>query len=185
MRHSVLLDPDGSPRLIARLLAMHGVIRHRGPDGEGFLLCDDGGNVTHATQPDALKSRTTAPRVGFAFRRLKICDLSTAADQPMGSADGKTWIVFNGEIYNFRELRSDLRPRGMCSAVTAEPRSSLQPSKSGAKTVSLGSMACGPSSFSIAPNRLVVSRDRFGIKPLYWTIDDSGALLLAWRSSRS
>ncbi len=178
---SVLLDPAGSPRLIARLLAMHGVIRHRGPDGEGFLLCDDRGNVTHATQPDSLNATTTAaPRVGFAFRRLKICDLSTAADQPMGSADGKTWIVFNGEIYNFRELRSELEAKGHVFR-----------SRGDTEVILAAFEEWGEDCFArldgmwaivildLRRNRLVVSRDRFGIKPLYWTIDDSGALLLA------
>ena len=109
---SVLLAPHASPKLISRLVAMHGVIRHRGPDGEGFLLSDGQGKVIHATKPDTLIAATTAPRVGFAFRRLKICDLSEAADQPMGSADQKIWVVFNGEIYNFRELRAELEGLG-------------------------------------------------------------------------
>jgi asparagine synthase (glutamine-hydrolysing) len=51
-------------------------------------------------------------RVGLAFRRLKILDLSEAAAQPMSSPDGALWIVFNGEIYNFRELRRELEAGG-------------------------------------------------------------------------
>src|SRR5437868_1694234 len=103
---SILLDPTGSPRFTSRLAAMHGVIRHRGPDGEGFLIAGEGGEVIRSVTVDQLAAPAGA-HVGFAFRRLKICDLSAAADQPMGSADQKMWVVFNGEIYNFRELRAE------------------------------------------------------------------------------
>src|SRR5215213_5734346 len=108
---SVVLDPRNPARLIERLIAMHAVIRHRGPDGEGFLAASADGSVVCNAEADALPS-ITAPRIGFAFRRLKICDLSEAANQPMGSADRKTWVVFNGEIYNFRELRAELEAVG-------------------------------------------------------------------------
>jgi asparagine synthase (glutamine-hydrolysing) len=177
---SVFLDPAGSPRLAEQLLAMHGEIRHRGPDGEGFLLCDNRGNVTRATRPEALDATNTTPRVGLAFRRLKICDLSTAADQPMASADRKTWIIFNGEIYNFRELRTELQAKGHVFR-----------SQGDTEVILAAFEEWGEACFSrldgmwaivildLRRNRLVVSRDRFGIKPLYWMIDGNGALLLA------
>ena len=65
----------------------------RGPDGAGLWTSVDG-------------------RVGLAHRRLAIIDLSTAAAQPMVSADGKLRIVFNGEIYNYKLLRAELAGRG-------------------------------------------------------------------------
>src|SRR2546428_3689369 len=71
---------------MARLLA------HRGPDGEGVLA--DGA-------------------VGFSHRRLAIIDLSDAAVQPMTTVDGRLWITFNGEIYNFREIRHELEGHGV------------------------------------------------------------------------
>jgi asparagine synthase (glutamine-hydrolysing) len=75
------------------LLAMRAALEHRGPDGCGLFAA--------ANHP-----------VGLAFRRLAIIDLSRAADQPMSSEDGSIHIVFNGEIYNFRELRAELTSRG-------------------------------------------------------------------------
>src|SRR5262245_39967647 len=96
---SVLIDPSGSPRSIPRLLAMHAGIRHRGPDGEGFLAVDRRGEVHRSATAEQLASIDGA-RIGLAFRRLKICDLSEAADQPMASTDNRVWLVFNGEIYN-------------------------------------------------------------------------------------
>src|ERR1700674_1584147 len=71
-------------------LAMTAALSHRGPDGEGIHL--DG-------------------PVALGHRRLSIIDLSDAAKEPMTNEDGSLWLVFNGEIYNFRELRKDLEPR--------------------------------------------------------------------------
>src|SRR5262245_51777699 len=107
---SVLLDISGSQRFASRLLAMHSVIRHRGPDGEGFLVLDAHGALARTDNAEPLHA-IAKPRFGFAFRRLKICDLTQAAAQPMGSADGRTWVCFNGEIYNFRELRRELEAK--------------------------------------------------------------------------
>jgi asparagine synthase (glutamine-hydrolysing) len=72
------------------LKEMNDAIAHRGPDGDGFFL---------------------APGIGLGHRRLAIIDLSTG-DQPMASHDGSIQIVFNGEIYNFRELRQSLEAKG-------------------------------------------------------------------------
>lgn len=73
------------------LLSMARVLSHRGPDGEGVWI---------------------AGHVGLAHRRLAIIDLRTLAAQPMSNEDGSIWITFNGEIYNFRELRADLASQG-------------------------------------------------------------------------
>lgn len=80
-------------RVVARqeLVRMASALVHRGPDGEGVWV---NGNV------------------GLAHRRLAIIDLTTAASQPMSNEDGSVWITFNGEIYNFQELRQELEKRG-------------------------------------------------------------------------
>ena len=72
------------------LESMNGAIVHRGPDDDGFYVHDN---------------------VGMAMRRLAIIDLA-GGKQPMHNADRTKWIVFNGEIYNYRELRADLDKRG-------------------------------------------------------------------------
>jgi asparagine synthase (glutamine-hydrolysing) len=84
------LNLDGRPADRERLVDMTRSIRHRGPDGEGFHL--DGA-------------------VGLGHRRLSILDLETGA-QPMTTPDSRAWIVFNGEIYNYVELRRELEARG-------------------------------------------------------------------------
>ena len=175
---SALLDSIGTQSLAPRLLDMHAVIRHRGPDGEGFLLADGEGAVTRTEAPEGLRGLPAC--VGFAFRRLKICDLSDAAAQPMGSADGRTWAVFNGEIYNFRDLRRELESNGRRFR-----------SRGDAEVVLAAYEEWGEGCFArfegmwaivildLHRDRLVVSRDRFGIKPLFWAVDDKGALLFA------
>src|SRR5581483_6246306 len=82
--------PLGADEGRALVQRMCDVIRHRGPDDEG-ILCADG--------------------VGLGMRRLSIIDLSTG-HQPIHNEDGTVWIVFNGEIYNFRELRRELDAAG-------------------------------------------------------------------------
>src|SRR3954465_9614152 len=75
------------------LTAMRAAIVHRGPDGAGLFV-----------SPDA--------RIGLGFQRLRVIDLSPVADQPLPNEDGSIQIVFNGEIYNFQEIRRELQARG-------------------------------------------------------------------------
>jgi asparagine synthase (glutamine-hydrolysing) len=86
-----LVDPTGAPIDSALLSQMTRAVASRGPDGEGFWH---------------------APGVGLGHRRLKIIDLSEAGAQPMGNADGSVQVVFNGEIYNFMDLRAELMGLG-------------------------------------------------------------------------
>src|ERR1700687_2609933 len=72
---------------------MRDVMAHRGPDGAGTWISDDG-------------------RVGMGHRRLAIIDLSEAAAQPMCNEDGSLWVVFNGEIYNHADIRAELEQCG-------------------------------------------------------------------------
>src|SRR6476660_6758110 len=75
------------------IVRMRDEMTHRGPDDSGELIFDQG-------------------RGGFGFRRLSIIDLSAAGHQPMHGCNERTWLVFNGEIYNHADLRADLEKRG-------------------------------------------------------------------------
>jgi asparagine synthase (glutamine-hydrolysing) len=86
-----MLGLNGAPADRSVVARMTASIRHRGPDGDGVYM--------------------KGP-VGLGFRRLSILDLSHAADQPMISDDGQLILVFNGEIYNYVELRSELKALG-------------------------------------------------------------------------
>ena len=107
-------------------------IRHRGPDDEGYVLANTNTCVARPYGGDDTDHGMNLPNISiaehltfnlaFGFRRLSILDLSTAGHQPMASADGKLWIVFNGEIYNYVELRNELSRLGhtFCSSGDTE-----------------------------------------------------------------
>jgi asparagine synthase (glutamine-hydrolysing) len=131
----------------ARLLAaMCTAIRHRGPDGEGFLV---------------------EPPVALGMRRLSIIDLE-GGWQPIGNEDGTIQVVFNGEIYNFRALRAELERLGH----TFRTRSDTETIVHGYEQWGDGVLEHLRGMFAIAlwdrpRQRLLLARDRFGIKPLY------------------
>lgn len=131
------------------LKRMADTIAHRGPDDEGYYL--------------------SGP-VGLGFRRLSIIDLTTG-HQPLSNEDGTVWIVFNGEIYNFEELRNDLLARGHIfrTRTDTEVIVHLYEEYGPACVERLRGMF----GFAIWDDRrksLMLARDRVGIKPLYYAI---------------
>ncbi len=138
-----------------RLHRMGAVLAHRGPDGAGLMA--DG-------------------QIGLAHRRLAIIDV-TAGAQPMSNEDGSIWIVFNGEIYNHTDLRRDLQARGHQYKTRCDTETILHAYEE------FGDRAPeqlqGMFAFAIwdAPaRRLLLARDRLGIKPLYVSYDGSELL---------
>jgi asparagine synthase (glutamine-hydrolysing) len=136
------------PIVLQNLKRMAETISHRGPDSEGFFLED---------------------HIGFAHRRLAILDVSPRGAQPMTSKDGNWTIVFNGCIYNFLELKQELLSKGHSFISSTDTEVIVE-----------GLAAYGPQFFERlngmfavgAWNRkeetLYLSRDRFGVKPLYY-----------------
>lgn len=125
----------------------------RGPDGKGQWTSDD-------------------ERVGFGHRRLSIIDLSEAASQPMISSDGKLVVTFNGEIYNYRELRQELEAKGrtLQSNSDTEILLHLYAEKGDAMVHDLRGMFA----FAIwdaEKKNIFLARDPYGIKPLYYADD--------------
>jgi asparagine synthase (glutamine-hydrolysing) len=149
-----ILSFDGAPAGTAVLKAMSDALRHRGPDADGFY-----------------EDATAAPAIGLAHRRLSIIDLSHAADQPMPSEDGRIQVLMNGEIYNFRELRLPLEARHVFrSRGDTEVVAHLYEERGEDCIASLDGM------FTLAiwdarERRLVLARDPFGKKPLYYWHD--------------
>jgi asparagine synthase (glutamine-hydrolysing) len=142
--------------LTHRIGASLDALRHRGPDGEG---------------------RWTSPelRVALGHRRLAIIDLSTDAAQPMATEDGEHAVSFNGEIYNFRELRAHLEQRGHRFRTSSDTEVLLQACRAWGP-VETARRALGMFAFAYVDgprHRLWLVRDRFGEKPLYWSHHDS------------
>jgi asparagine synthase (glutamine-hydrolysing) len=175
---SAVLDPSARPGVIRALAALHRPILHRGPDGEGLVLLTPEGEARRFPTFDS--APVEAPSVaGLAFRRLKILDVSDAAAQPMASADGRVWLVFNGEIYNFADLRNELKAAGAVFRSTGDTEvvlAAYQRWGTGCFERLDGMWAIVILDFE--KRKVVASRDRFGIKPLYWCVAD-GRLLLA------
>src|SRR5439155_23958862 len=109
--------------------------------------------------------------VGLGHRRLAIIDLATG-DQPMSSDDGRVWIVFNGEIYNFRELRRELEAAGARFRTQSDTEVILRAYE--ADGPACVSRLRGMFAFAILDERtrrLILARDRMGIKPLVYSWD--------------
>lgn len=142
------LNLDGAAADGRIVAAMRDALAHRGPDGAGLHL--DGA-------------------LGFGHRRLSIIDLREVASQPMHSPDGRWTIIYNGELYNFRELRTELEREGW----PFRTRSDTEVLLAGVAIWGVRRLAArmdGMVAFALwdaAEKRLHLVRDRFGVKPLY------------------
>src|SRR5713101_194736 len=166
---------------VAVLQQMNDLQTHRGPDGEGFLLGWPGaGEFRHAILPHTTHWDARAPvTVGLGHRRLAILDLSDRGLQPMTVGDAQRWIVFNGEIYNHREVRAQLETLGYGFTTRTDTEVLLQAYRHWGEDC-LGHLD-GMFAFAIwdAPRgRLFCARDRLGIKPFYYATPP-GALVFA------
>ncbi len=138
---------------LADIRAMCDQIRHRGPDDEGYHL--DGG-------------------CGLGMRRLSIIDLNTG-HQPISNEDGTLWVVFNGEIYNFQELRRDLMSSGHRFKTNSDTETLLHLYEEEG-TDGIHKLR-GMFAYAIWDSRqrtLLLVRDRFGKKPLYFAVRPEG-----------
>lgn len=139
---------DRKPFRMSSLVEMGNQLNHRGPDDEGFYLKDN---------------------IGLGHKRLSILDTSRKGNQPMTSKDGKWVVVFNGCIYNYKELRKELKTKGHYFK-----------SNTDTEVITEGLSAYGPEFFerfngmfaigawNTEEETLYLSRDRFGVKPLYY-----------------
>ncbi len=131
-----------------RTQAMTRLLAHRGPDGEGFW---------------------DEPGVSLGHRRLSIIDLSEAAGQPMTSPDGRFVLVYNGEIYNFQEIRRELLEMGEEFQTRSDTEVLLRALMVwGRAAVARLNGMWAFALWDRKRRRLLLSRDRLGIKPLYW-----------------
>ena len=151
-----IFNMNGEPVSSVSLRRMTDAIAHRGPDGEGFY---------------------TDSFIGLGHRRLAIIDLTPAAHQPMVTRDGQFAISYNGEVYNFQEIRAELQSLGHQFHSRSDSEVILYAySQWGAKCVERFN---GMFAFAIWDKKrqeLFLARDRYGIKPLYYTFRGSTLL---------
>ncbi|MCY2987502.1 MAG: asparagine synthase (glutamine-hydrolyzing) [Planctomycetota bacterium] len=142
-------------------------LRHRGPDDDGWLAYGRGHVATGRGAPANYPAE-----VLLAHRRLAILDLSPRGHQPMSSADGRFHLVFNGEIYNYLELREELRSAGVVFRTETDTEVLLAAfSRWGAQVLTrlIGMFAFA--AFDTEARVVTLARDFAGIKPLYYIVD--------------
>jgi asparagine synthase (glutamine-hydrolysing) len=181
--NGIITDVDEVKRKIPDL---NKLLRHRGPDDEGFVLINSGTNeykqYSGDDSIDAVKSKY--PHISYAQyenfnillaqRRLSIIDLSENGHGPMSDKEGKIWITYNGEIYNYIELREELIANGYKFYTESDTEVIIN-------SYLYWGVEClnrfnGMWAFAIwdsINNYLFLARDRFGVKPLYFTNSES------------
>lgn len=176
-----IINFDRSPVDPNILVRMRDTLAHRGPDDKGAVLVasdSSKGNTKYlrfqeCEEVDHRRCHRNLFNIGLAHRRLSIIDLSSAGRQPMCNEDGSVWITYNGEIYNFLELRQTLEKRGHIFKTHSDTEVIVHAYEEwGENFVShLRGM------FAIViwdANRCqcIMTRDRFGIKPLFYFFDE-------------
>jgi len=186
-----LSSRDVSPEILHRMARAQ---RHRGPDDEGYLLAamDRGAAPVLAGGPDTPPAVYAAAlpyaparsiessgaggqldagegfRLGIANRRLTIVDLSPAGHQPICNEDGSVWVVHNGEIYNFPDLRRELAGKGHTFRSNTDTEVIVHAWEEwGPDCLHRFNGMWGFCILDRKANRMFLARDRFGIKPLY------------------
>jgi asparagine synthase (glutamine-hydrolysing) len=178
---------------LGRLHQMGLLLRHRGPDDEGGVLIDPAGGQWMTlggpdTPAEAYASgtrfapgrrsgdqKTAQYAVGLVHRRLSIVDLSPTGHQPMSDADGRLWIVYNGEIYNHVELHAELERAGETFQGTSDTEVILAAYRRwGRECLSRFNGMFAFALWDGGKGELFCARDRFGVKPFYYETEGDG-----------
>jgi asparagine synthase (glutamine-hydrolysing) len=178
-----IIDLENKPIAPGLLLAMNREIAHRGPDDEGYVLIDRLESRFKAysgtSSPPGIKAQLATltagdffptATIGLSQRRFSIIDLSAQGHQPFFDQSASCTIVFNGEIYNYLEVREQLIAQGIKFSTQSDTEVFVEAYKYWgtecfAKLNGFWAMAL----YDFRERRLIVSRDRIGKKPLYWT----------------
>jgi asparagine synthase (glutamine-hydrolysing) len=177
------IDLEGREIEASALLAMNQAIAHRGPDDEGYVLIDQArssfacysGESSPAQvrrQMPLLRNDTagTGANIGLAHRRFAIIDLSPDGHQPFFDSKKHCVVAFNGEIYNYVEVRDELVGKGAIFHTHSDTEVLLEAYKYwGTECFSHVNGFWAIALFDFRTKQLLLSRDRIGKKPLYWT----------------
>jgi len=174
---------DGNEVDRSEFFRMMLLMRHRGPDDEGSVLLEistgryeeRGGPDTplELNLPDLRSASSIKPNVILGNRRLSIIDLSPKGHQPMCNQDRTIWVVFNGEVYNYRELKDELKQIGHRFVSDSDTEVIVHGYEEWGMVPLLSKMIgmWGIALWDGKSQKLYLARDRFGIKPLYYHMD--------------
>ena len=195
-----VINLRSKPLKATRLKGMVDVINHRGPDDAGYLVWQSGAshsrgiNFGQAFADDSFKEQAPyLPPIDsieskkiladnpwnlfLGHRRLSILDLSPSGHQPMSDHAGKIWLVYNGEVYNFKELRTELEKKGHRFVSRSDTEVLIHAYEEwGIDCVKRLNGMFAFALFDSARNMLYLARDRYGIKPLYYLETDDGLI---------
>lgn len=178
-----ILNFNNKPLCLKSLVKMTEIVKHRGPDGQGIVLFDPNVRSGQAGTKEYLPAEfnqysqqvfDSAFSIGFGHTRLSIIDLSKRGHQPMCNDDESLWIVHNGEIYNYLEIKAELIAKGYKFKSDTDTEVLLYSYQEWGED-------ClhkfnGMWAFAIWDRKnksLFCSRDRFGVKPFYYYLKDN------------
>lgn len=168
-----------------KVYAMSQIIKHRGPDGEGFVMFD-GERITPFYSNEtptinkqssqfkfnpnrAIETAEAVYSLAFAHRRLSIIDLSESGHQPLCDDTGNYWITFNGEVYNYIELREELKVKGHTFFTQTDTEVVVAAYKEwGVKCLERFNGMWAFALLDKKNNQVFCARDRVGVKPFYY-----------------
>lgn len=188
----LITKPPVVPQLVK---AMNNSVRHRGPDDEGYVFfggegpsCLGGGdtpqevfssNTPYSPRADVCSMYVPDCHLAFGHRRLSIQDLSPLGHQPMCYLN-RYWIIYNGEVYNFVELRRELEAKGYKFISHSDTEVILAAYDHwGAECLNHFNGMWAFVLYDAVYGRIFASRDRFGVKPLYYFVSPSGGIAFA------
>lgn len=162
---------SAAPRDLRLIQEMTEIQTHRGPDGGALLFAANNG--TYTVPSNTPQPHPVIGNAALGHRRLAIIDRSDNGAQPMHSKTSGCWISFNGELYNYKELRTELQQQGCRFSTESDTEVILRAYEQWGphcfpRFLGMWALAI----YDPAENRLVLSRDRFGIKPLHYTLQE-------------
>ena len=181
-----LFSRSGAGIDLALLKKTTTTLRHRGPNDEGYLLVgastgrcelrsgEDSIPAAKSSSPSVTAPADEPIALGLGWRRLSIIDLSPTGHQPISNADGTIWVVYNGEIYNYIELRRELEAKGYLFRTKTDTEVIVHAyDEWGPECLNRFNGMWGIALWDARRRRLFCARDRFGIKPFYYCSNGS------------
>lgn len=172
---------SGDIHIKQKIKRLNELLKHRGPDDEGYVLINQSTNHAEEFSGDdsvplikekyknITEADFTRGDLVFGHRRLSIIDLSEGGHGPMSDNSGKIWITYNGEIYNYLELREELKQLGYNFRTSSDTEVIINSYKEwGEDCLNRFNGMWGFALWDSNKNKLFLARDRFGVKPLHY-----------------